>query len=74
MQGKQEETKAVEERLPSLRLIRDNAKAQINTLEAVAVLQIARKNIRTIEATIEKLGRIELASLSSDRVKRLLGI
>ena len=74
VRGKQGETKAVGNRLPSLRLIRDNAKAQINTLEAVAVLQIARKNIRAIEATIEQLGRIELASLSSDRVKRLLGI
>ena len=64
----------VSKKLPSLRLIRDNAKAQINTLAAVAVLQIVQSNIRAIEGTVFKLEKLQLASLSADRVKRLLGI
>jgi hypothetical protein len=70
----QVETASVSKKIPSLRLIRDNAKAQINTLAAVAVLQIVQSNIRAIEATVLQLEKIELASLSADRVRRLLGI
>ena len=68
------ETAHISKKIPGLRLIRDNAKAQINTLAAVAVLQIVRSNIHTIEATVLQLEKIQLASLSADRVKRLLGI
>ena len=68
------ETANVSKKLPSLRLIRDNAKAQINTLAVVAVLQIVQSNIRAIEATVLQLEKIELASLSADRVRRLLRI
>jgi len=64
----------VSKKLPSLHLIRDNAKAQINTLAAVAVLQIVQSNIRTIERAVLQLEQLQLASLSADRVKRLLGI
>lgn len=64
----------VRKKLPSLRLIRDNAKAQINTLAAVAVLQIVQSNIRAIEGAVLQLESLQLASLSADRVKRLLGI
>lgn len=64
----------VTKKIPSLRLIRDNAKAQINTLAAVSVLQIVQGSIRAIEATVLQLEKIELASLSADRVRRLLGI
>jgi len=64
----------INKKLPSLRLIRDNAKAQINTLAAVAVLQIVQSNIRTIEGAALQLEQLQLASLSADRVKRLLGI
>jgi hypothetical protein len=70
----QGETAYVSKKIPSLRLIRDNAKAQINTLAAVAVLQIVQSNVRAIEATVLQLEKIQLASLSADRVKRLLRI
>jgi hypothetical protein len=65
---------AIRKRLPNLRLLRDNAKAQINTLEAVAVLQLVQRNTRAIEATVSQLEDIQLASLSADRVRRLLKI
>jgi hypothetical protein len=68
------EIASVSKRIPSLRLIRNNAKDQIDTLAAVAVMQIVQSNIHAIEATVSKLEKIELASLSADRVKRLLGI
>ena len=65
---------SVSKKLPSLKLIRDNAKAQINTLAAVAVIQIVQSNIRAIEGAVLQLEQLQLASLSADRVKRLLGI
>lgn len=68
------ETGIVGKKLPSLRLIRDNAKAQINALAAVAVLKIVQNNIRAIEGAVLQLEQLQLASLSADRVKRLLGI
>jgi hypothetical protein len=64
----------VSRKLPSLRLIRANAKAQINMLAAVAVLQTVQSSIKAIEGTVLQLEQLELASLSADRVKRLLGI
>lgn len=70
----QKEVGSVTKKLPSLKLIRDNAKAQINTLAAVAVLQIVQSNIKAIEGTVLQLEKLQLASLSADRVRRLLGI
>jgi len=67
------EVGVVKKKIPSLRLIRDNARAQIDTLAAVSVLKIVQSNIRAIEATVIQLEKIQLASLSADRVKRLLG-
>jgi len=69
----QNETGLVSKKIPNLKLIRDNAKAQINTLAAVAVLQIVKHNVQAIEATVLNLEKLELASLSADRVRRLLG-
>ncbi|WP_282755492.1 hypothetical protein [Desulfuromonas thiophila] len=69
-----EETGIVNTKLPSLKLIRDNAKAQINTLAAVAVLRIVRNNIRAIEGAVLQLEQLQLASLSAARVRRLLGV
>ena len=74
VRGLEGEIGYVSKKLPSLRLIRDNAKAQINTLAAVAVLQIVQSNIRAIEGAVLQLEQLQLASLSADRVKRLLGI
>jgi predicted nucleic acid-binding Zn-ribbon protein len=74
VRGLEEEIGYISKKLPSLRLIRDNAKAQINTLAAVAVLQIVQSNIKAIEGAVLQLEQLQLASLSADRVKRLLGI
>ncbi|HEY9404849.1 MAG TPA: hypothetical protein VIQ24_19485, partial [Pyrinomonadaceae bacterium] len=68
------ETGTVKKRLPTLRAIRDNAKSQINLLEAVAVMQIVQSNIGALNATIATLEKMELVSLSPDRVRSLLGI
>jgi len=59
-------------KLPGLRLIRDNAKAQINVLSAVSVVSLVRSNIDAVDSAILELETIELAPLSADRVKRLL--
>lgn len=68
------ETGGVKKRLPTLKAIRDNAKSQISLLEAVAVMQIVQSNIGALNATIATLEKIELVSLSPDRVRSLLGI
>jgi hypothetical protein len=60
--------------LPTLRLVRDNAKRQINLLEAITVLQIVKRNLANIQTALQALKRLELVSLSPDRVRRLLGI
>lgn len=64
----------VRKKLPTLSLIRDNAKSQINFLEAMAVMQIVKDSLDTLAKTIGTLEKIELVSLSPDRVRRLLGI
>lgn len=61
-------------KLPTLRLIRDNAKGQINLLEAVAVASLVKSNLGAIAGTIVTLKNLELASLTPDRVRRLMGI
>lgn len=61
-------------KLPSLRLVRDNAKARINVLSAVSVFRFLRANVEAVEAAIGELEKIELAPLSPERVKRLLHV
>jgi hypothetical protein len=59
--------------VPSLCALRDNAKGQIEVLQAVSVLGLVRTNVGAIESTVEALAGIELVALSTDRVKLLLG-
>lgn len=61
-------------KLPTLKLIRDNATSQINIIGAIAVMQVVKSNLRAVEATVTNLENIELTSISPDRVRRLLGI
>jgi hypothetical protein len=61
-------------KLPSLRLLRDNAKARINVLSAVSVLHLVRTNVEAVESAIAELEKLELAPLSPERVKRLLHV
>lgn len=60
--------------IPTLELIRENAKIQIDLIETVAMLQILKQNIGTMKATILTLESMKLVSLSPNRVRRLLGI
>lgn len=66
------QVKSFARKLPGLRLIRDNAKAQISTLSAVSVLQLVRNNIEAVDSAIFELETLELAALSPERVRRLL--
>ena len=68
------ETGSVKVKLPDLRLVRENARAQIQLLEAVVMLQILRSELGAMRATMLTLGNIKLAPLSPSRVRRLLGI
>lgn len=63
---------SLSERLPSLKLTRDNAKVQLDFLELIAVTQMMNQNIQAIEgmANLE----LELAPLTSYDVCRLIGL
>jgi len=64
----------IRDKLPTLELIRDNAKVQIDLIQAFAMLRILKQNIGTMRATIITLEGMKLVSLSPNRVRRLLGI
>lgn len=68
----QGESDSVSKKAPSLRAIRDNAKAQINMLQAVVVSQIVQNNVRVIEGVVMQWEKIKLSSLSVDGLQRLL--
>lgn len=58
--------------LPKLKLMRDNAKGQINILEVIGVTQMVESNLDNFQQICE-LTNIELAPLSKDDVYGLLG-
>ncbi len=58
--------------LSTLRLIRDNAKGQINILEVIGITQIVESNIRNFQE-ICAVTNIELAPLSKEDVYGLIG-
>ena len=58
--------------LSTLRLIRDNAKGQINILEVIGITQIVESNIRNFQE-ICTFTNIELAPLSKEDVFGLIG-
>ena len=68
------EIKVINKKIPTLELIRENAKTQIILIESVAMLQVLKQNISAIEGSILTLEKIELVTLSPNRVRRLLGI
>jgi hypothetical protein len=70
----QGEVGKIQGKLPTLEIIRENAKVQINLIQIVAMLQILKQNIGTMKSTIFTLENIKLISLSPNRVRRLLGI
>jgi len=64
----------VHNKLPTLRLIRDNARAQITMLQVVAMLSFLKRNTEAIRGTVDALKGLRLAPLPPDRVRRLIGI
>jgi len=70
---KKEKTATVNESLPSLKLMRDNAKGQIEVLQAALVLGIVKTNMGALQSSMDALGKIELVTLSPDRIRLLLG-
>jgi len=61
-------------KIPTLSVIREDAKIQIEILQEVEMLRILKQNITIVEATLLTLESIQLIALSPDRVRRLLGI
>lgn len=61
-------------KLPTLRLIQENARVQIGLLQLVALLRFLRQSSDTIQGTVDALQGFQLAPLSSARVRRLLGL
>jgi hypothetical protein len=58
--------------LPNLRLIRDNARAQINMLEVIGITQIVDSNVKNFQEICE-VTNVELAPLTKEDVYGLIG-
>jgi hypothetical protein len=58
--------------VPTLELIRDNARGQINILEVIGITQIVESNIKNFQEICE-ITNIELAPLSKSDVFELIG-
>ena len=69
-----QELGSINKKIPTLELIRSNAEAQIEVIQAVAMLQVLKQNIGAMEAAIITLQNIKLVSLNPTRIRRLLGI
>lgn len=63
----------VQNRIPTLELIRENARVQLDVLELVAMLRFLRQNADAVRATVDSLRGFRLAPLSPARVRRLIG-
>jgi hypothetical protein len=59
--------------IPNLEFIRDDARIQIAMLEEVAILQILRESVKSIQGAVDLLAGFTLAPLNETRVRRLLG-
>lgn len=63
----------VEAKIPTLEVIRDNARIQIGVLQLVAMLQFLKRNAEAVRGAIETLKGLRLAPLEPGRVRRLVG-
>jgi hypothetical protein len=73
-QGLDHQRELIQKHTPSLRLVRDNARAQINVLSAVGVLQLAQSNIQALGDAAALADNLELAPLTAERVRSLLRV
>jgi len=69
-----ERVDAVRGRVPTLEVIRENARIQITVLEFIAMLRLLKQTSAAVRAAVETLQGFRLAPLTSNRVKRLLNI
>ncbi|GLZ30224.1 hypothetical protein Lesp02_24140 [Lentzea sp. NBRC 105346] len=60
--------------VPTLELMREDARLQIQTLQQVAMLGVLKQNIASIRGTVDALQGFRLAPMTPTRVRRLLGI
>jgi hypothetical protein len=63
----------VQNKIPTLELIRDNARLQLDVLELVAMLAFLRQNDEAVRAAVSTLQELRLVPLTPDRIRRLLG-
>ena len=62
----------VNAKIPDLILKRDDAKRQIEVLQAAAILGIVIRNVESLQAALESLENLELVTLSPQKVRDLL--
>jgi hypothetical protein len=63
----------VQSKIPTLELIRDNARLQLDVLELVAMLRFLRQNAEAVHGAVRTLQGLRLAPLTPDKVLKLLG-
>ncbi len=64
----------VNRNIPSLELMKEDAMGQIEVVELASLLGLVKTNLGVIQSSmVETLSKMELVTLSSDRVKLLLG-
>lgn len=67
-------TPEIKSKLRDLSLIRSNAENQLQLLELVAVTAVVKESIQAIQGTIANLEKMELISLTPQRVQQLLNL
>lgn len=69
-----QELQTISGRLPTLRLIRDSAKNQLNVLEAVTVVRIVGSSLGALSEALKASEELHIIPLNEDRIQRLTGI
>lgn len=64
----------VRAKIPTLQLVRENAKVQISLLQLVSLMRFLKQNSNAFKGTLDSLQGFRLAPLTSTRVRRLIGV
>jgi hypothetical protein len=64
----------IRDQVPTLTLMRENAKVQINLIQVVAMLQLLKRNMDALSSTILRLRDIKLRSITPNTLSALFGI
>lgn len=62
------------DKVPTLEVIRDNARLQIDVMQEVAILRFLRMNADALQGTVSSLQGFRLAALTGSQVCRLVGV